>query len=88
MLHINSWDDLPAGIATAEQAGTVGVAHLMLALRAGWIAFLPLLPETSAGKFNWWAGMTRRRPAVVMPNFRTAMIKSLGKQGDRGLAAV
>jgi hypothetical protein len=25
---------------------------------------------------------------IVKPNFRTAMIKSLGKQGDRGLAAV
>jgi hypothetical protein len=24
----------------------------------------------------------------LWPNFRTAMIKSLGKQGDRGLAAV
>jgi hypothetical protein len=63
---INSWADLPAAIVKVEQAGAHGLAHLMRALNSGRIAFLPLLPETSAKKFKVWAAATRERPAVAL----------------------
>ena len=65
-LQIRTWDDLPAGIVAAEQAGSLGLAHLMRALRAGRIAFLPLMPECSNARFRQFSAATRNRPAVVL----------------------
>src|ERR1700681_4809779 len=64
--RIETWDDLPRGIVAAEQAGALGLAHLMRALAAGRITYLPLMPECSNTRFKQFAGLTKNRPAIVL----------------------
>jgi hypothetical protein len=64
--EIQTWADLPRGIVAAEQAGAPGLAHLLRALRAGRIAFLPLMPECSNARFKQFAALTKNRPAIVL----------------------
>lgn len=64
--QIRTWADLPRGIIAAEQAGAPGLAHLMRALAAGRIAFLPLMPECSHTRFKQFSGLTKNRPAIVL----------------------
>jgi hypothetical protein len=65
-LLIENLDDLAAAIVLNEQVGAIGQAYLMRALRAGRIAFQPLLPETSSSRFKAFARATSRRPAIVL----------------------
>jgi hypothetical protein len=65
-LLIETLDDLAAAIVLNEQVGAIGQAHLMRALRAGRIAFQPLLPDTSSSRFKAFARATFRRPAIVL----------------------
>lgn len=65
-LVIRSWDELPGAIALAEQAGAIGLAHLLRANLQGRIAFLPLVPSTSARTFKQFLGQTRNKPAVIL----------------------
>ncbi len=63
---VNSWADLPGAIALAEQVGAIGNACLMRALAVGRIAYLPVLPDTSAMKLKAFIRATVRRPSVVL----------------------
>jgi len=65
-LLIETTADLAAAITINEQAGAIGQAHLMRALLAGRIAYLPLLPDSSASSFKAFARATSRKPAVVL----------------------
>lgn len=64
--QVNTWDDLAAATAAAQQAGAIGTAHLFRARMADRITLLPLLPETSVGKFKLFARHSGRRPAVLL----------------------
>lgn len=66
MLQVTSPADLPGAIVAAEQAGAPGLAHLLRALNAGRIAFLPVLPDCSNGMFKQFVNLTSGRPAVVL----------------------
>jgi hypothetical protein len=63
---VNNWADLATAIVQAQQVGAIGTAHLMRALAAGRIAFLPVLPDMSATKFKAFARATSHRPAIVL----------------------
>jgi len=65
-LRIDTRADLAGAIVLNEQAGAIGQARLLRALMAGRIAYLPLLPEMSAGQFKTFAHATRGRPAVTL----------------------
>jgi len=62
---VNSWADLPAAIATTQQAGAIGTAHLLRSLMLGRIALLPLSPDMSATKIKYFIRHARR-PATIM----------------------
>jgi hypothetical protein len=64
--QIQSWEDLPAGILAAQQAGSPGLAHLLRALQSGRIAFLPLMPECSNARFKQFSALTKDRPVIVL----------------------
>jgi hypothetical protein len=53
-------------IVQTQQAGAIGQAHLMRALAAGRIAYLPVLPDSSATKFKAFARAVAHRPAVTL----------------------
>lgn len=63
---VNNWSDLIGAIVASEQAGAIGQAHLLRALAAGRIAFLPLRPDTSSSNFKAFLRGTARRPAVAL----------------------
>ena len=64
---VKQWSDLTAAIAAAEHAGAVGTAHLMRALAAGRIAYLPLSPDDPR-QANWRTFTERSagRPAIAL----------------------
>jgi hypothetical protein len=63
---IHSAADLPGAIVASEQAGAIGLAHLLRALNCGRIAFLPVLPECSSSKFKQFVRGTAHRPAIAL----------------------
>lgn len=63
---VNNADDLACAIVQAQQVGAIGTAHLMRALAAGRIAYLPVLPEMSATRFKAFIRATAHRPAIVL----------------------
>jgi hypothetical protein len=63
---VNNREDLTRAITVMEQAGALGTAHLLRALRDGRVAVLPLAPDEGAGKFKAWARITAGRPAVAL----------------------
>ncbi len=65
-LLIETRDDLAAAIVLNEQAGAIGQAHLMRALLAGPIAFLPVTPDCSSSRFKAFARATSRKPTVAL----------------------
>jgi hypothetical protein len=64
--QVRAWGDIPRAIAISEGAGAIGQAHLLRALYAGRIAFLPMPADTSTTKFKQWARATVGRPAVAL----------------------
>jgi hypothetical protein len=58
--------DLADAIVVSDRLGAIGQAHLMRALAQGRIAYLPLLPDTSATKFKAFARATSHRPTVLL----------------------
>jgi hypothetical protein len=66
VLLIETADDLARAIVFNEQVGAIGQAHLMRALAAGRITYLPTLPDMSATRFKVFASATAHRPAVVL----------------------